>query len=579
MPAPYQKRIYENPAGYGRISDLIRQKGVIEADREQQSAARSAVLVTNIADIAGQSLGTYARLKADEPRQKRAAAQLAKEEKAERRGENLRGIQMMYADQPLEEQEKTLRREGFGPEANVVRQQHQQETQMALARIGQHKSDFGQATQLLQEVQQRPELYPQVRTRLMEMAQGISPELAAEIPETYEPAKVQGMLQFAQSALQANDIAERTLVKLQKADDLVRKGLNAEQDYREAIGIAASRTNSQEEWDTLMQGFRARGVPEERIAEFGSWTKDAPMRAREKLLTPAQLEARDQPKPVTAERLAAMSPEERARVLASTRQLAAASQAPERPSDFDKYLNASPAERARMDAAAQSFYGSRRAEGRGGGITEEQRNVAERWKQGQLKDLEEQFGKQFAEALDEDAKKQLTKAHTEAKDRIQQSFEAQVGVRRAAPGAPDVPPQVIEGLQGEPPGIYENVRDPQTKELLGTFMIGPDGTIRRMQPRAGAGPPQRPPEVPGAPPELPLRPSAAQPPGLPIQGPMQPPPSMGDMARGVGTAIQAPLGSPGLLSPRAWGRRAIEAGRGLVSPNAPPPLPPPPPRR
>ena len=295
MPQPYLRKPYDSPH-YGRMSDLIRQQGAITAGREQENAQRAALLATNIADIAGQSLGAIARFKADEPRQKRITQQIAKEEKAERRGENLRGIEMMHADLPLEEQEKTLRREGFGKEANVVRQQQQQETQMALARIQQHKTAFGQAAQYMQEVKQRPELYPQVRPHMVELANLVDDtgQLATNIPETYDPKSFEPIMGFVREAAGATETAERSLLKLNKAHDNVARGLKGEQDFREAVGIGLSRANSKEEWDTLKAGYRTRGVPAESIDEFGEWDKDAPQRALDKTLTPAQIEQRKQ---------------------------------------------------------------------------------------------------------------------------------------------------------------------------------------------------------------------------------------------------------------------------------------------
>ena len=79
-------------------------------------------------------------------------------------------------------------------------QRKQQEFGQILQRLNQQDTVYGKGAQLLSEIKAQPALYPKLRPQIVELAAGLDPRLADEIPETYDEGRVTGMLQFATDA-------------------------------------------------------------------------------------------------------------------------------------------------------------------------------------------------------------------------------------------------------------------------------------------------------------------------------------------------------------------------------------------
>ena len=55
------------------------------------------------------------------------------------------------------------------------------------ARINEHKTFYGQASQILTELGNKPVMYPDMRARLADLAAQVDPAMAKAIPQTYDP--------------------------------------------------------------------------------------------------------------------------------------------------------------------------------------------------------------------------------------------------------------------------------------------------------------------------------------------------------------------------------------------------------
>lgn len=84
--------------------------------------------------------------------------------------------------------------------ARADQQRKQQEFGQILQRLNQQDTAYGRGAQLLSEIKAQPGLYPKLRPQIVELAAGLDPRLADEIPETYDEGRVTGMLQFATDA-------------------------------------------------------------------------------------------------------------------------------------------------------------------------------------------------------------------------------------------------------------------------------------------------------------------------------------------------------------------------------------------
>lgn len=254
-------------------------------------------------------------------------------------------------------------------------------------RIDSHKTILGQGGQLLTEAEANPTLWPELRSRVVDLASQLDPRLAAEIPEQYDQQKVRGMLQFVEGGVTDLGARSQAIAKLKAGYDATDDALKREKLYRESMAHWLSTTKTQEEWEGAKANGEAMGIPRSVIGEFGDWAPDAPARASEMLLTPEQkaVAARAKIDDDRADRTAKATADYRAAMLSIGRQREA--------------------RLSQQDA---------------GGATPTGRATAERWKASQLESLENEFAKPDTNLTIEDVRRrQLT---------IENSYRAQIGL-------------------------------------------------------------------------------------------------------------------------------------------------------
>jgi hypothetical protein len=150
---------------------------------------------------------------------------------------------------------------------------------------------YGRTAQLLDEVQRRPDLYPQLRPQFVEMAGALDPRLAQEVPESYDPQRVRGMLQFVTGGAEQVDLRSRGLAALEAAHAETENALKRDALYRESLSNWLATADDAEEWRSTQAYARRFGIPAETIAQFGDWSPEAPVRAARLGMTPAQQRA------------------------------------------------------------------------------------------------------------------------------------------------------------------------------------------------------------------------------------------------------------------------------------------------
>ena len=271
--------------------------------------------------------------------------------------------------------------------AMTIRQQTVEQVQN---RLDQHKTLYGQGAQFLKEIEQRPELYPDLRPRLVELATALDPRFAQEIPETYEPQKVRGMLQFAEGAAVQLDSWGR-------AAALAKQKFTAKQDFatalktdQEIVSHLFSTAGDQATWDQALEGAQYVGVSEDVLAQVGkTWSKDAQERARQIGLTPEQRGT-------------------------ETRAAVTAKRADEQFAETKRHNRV-------MEGISRQRE-SRLSEG-GGGLSDSARAVAERWKATQLEELERDL-------TDPTKSQSLTMGDVRRRQlQIENSYRAQLGLK------------------------------------------------------------------------------------------------------------------------------------------------------
>ena len=195
----------------------------------------------------------------------------------------------------LEEQGEWTLARNFRDNAQQIREQ----TVTAIGqRLSQHQTIYGQSAQYLKELEARPELYPDLRPKLVEMATALDPRLAQEIPETYDPETVRGMIQFVEGGAVQTDARLRAVAAAEarlKAKQGAVKDLTTD---RQIAGEWFSVSANQEDWDMSVQGARTLGISENVLAHIGErWSVEAQEKARQLALTPEQRGKANEPPP------------------------------------------------------------------------------------------------------------------------------------------------------------------------------------------------------------------------------------------------------------------------------------------
>jgi len=418
-PRPFVPDRYDNTRSTARIGDLIRARGQDAADAEARRGAISANLWSNVGQTIAGTIGNMINArqqdrewKSGQPERDLRGLQVQEATRAIGKKKNLEGIFQMTQDP--KELIAILEREGYRDEAAKVRADYTKQGEDILKglhdRVNQHKTVFGQGAQLLSEVEKNPALYPEIRPQLVELASGIDPQLATEIPEQYEPEKVRGLLQFATTAAADSAMRSKALDQLQ-ARRTQRLGVEeADTKDREWLGNWLSTAKSSEDWQASLEQAKNIGVPDTTLAQFGAWDQDAPARAAQLAVGPQA--------PATAG-----SKEDLYRAYAK---------AVGKP-----YVALTFADKLAADRAAAT---ATRAPQRdpASGVSQAQRAAAERWKQTELRKVEAAFKARQQNELGADQPipgEWVTDLEAE-KDQIQQSYLEQLGLPRTP--APDV---------------------------------------------------------------------------------------------------------------------------------------------
>jgi len=157
-----------------------------------------------------------------------------------------------------------------------------------MERLNQHKTIYGQGAQFLTEIEQRPDLYPQLRPKLVELATSLDPKLAESIPEAYDATTVKGMLDYVTIGAQHLDTKQRALALAKQTITETKDKAEAETAFTRVVGDWLSTAKSPDEWSAGKDHAAFIGVPKSIIDKFGEWDEKAPIRARELSMTPAE---------------------------------------------------------------------------------------------------------------------------------------------------------------------------------------------------------------------------------------------------------------------------------------------------
>lgn len=297
---PYVRRPYDNSSATASMADLIRRRGDIAAQRELQRGDATAQIAQTVGQAATGMMSDLLRARSDQRVQKERDAQIADRQlerdqraRALSRENNQEGLDQMASAAHLtpEQTADLYDQSGYTREAQSKRddatKRRDQSIASALQRINLTKTTVGQGAQILQEIQKDPTLYEELRPKLVELAGSIDPGLANEIPQTYEPNTVTGLMQFAtQAAVEAESHA-RGLAKLKDAQ---QDGLDSlQRTTKQRVGIAQllSTAKTPEAWNSIItHATDEHWAAPDIIESFGPWSKDAPANAAEIALGP-----------------------------------------------------------------------------------------------------------------------------------------------------------------------------------------------------------------------------------------------------------------------------------------------------
>ena len=277
---PYVKPVFDNRASTRSLSDLIRSRGDLEAQRQLQrgdSAARMWGAVGQAGQMVGQSLADLREWKANEPFRKEQLAQIAERQTARSKAANLEGLNQMAgaAQMAPEQRAGLLEREGYFPEAEQARAMGSRRMSDVRSRITANATVFGKGAQILREVQRDPSLYAELQPALVDLASSVHPDLGKEIPPTYEPERIKGLLQFAADAQAEATKRAADLKRLDNITDAVKRVDTT----RKTLAGWLESAKTEADWNANLDLARAIGVEEADIAQFGPWGPDAPARA------------------------------------------------------------------------------------------------------------------------------------------------------------------------------------------------------------------------------------------------------------------------------------------------------------
>lgn len=162
-----------------------------------------------------------------------------------------------------------------------VKQERLKTVDQVIGAIDGHKDVLSRSAEFLNQITAKPDLYPQLRPKLVELAAAVNPELANFIPEAYDPTEVRNMLTWVNTNGQATNARAKAAadakLKLTAKDDFAK----SDDLDRKIASNWFSVSPSQEDWDQSLEAAKRLGVSSTVLGQIGpTWSKDATERAR-----------------------------------------------------------------------------------------------------------------------------------------------------------------------------------------------------------------------------------------------------------------------------------------------------------
>jgi hypothetical protein len=461
----------------GRISDLIRRRGDIEADAILRQGDIRARRWDATGDTIARTFSDLVRFREDEPRRRYLTAQagLMEGELADRQRQQLFQQRVReYATLPQDEALSKLEQE-FPLEGRQMREAQQklyaQNVRALHTRVDEQKTALGRGAQLLRELDTMPEAYADVRPKLLEITSSVNPELAQHFPQQLTAENrdnVRGLMQMMTDGAQQLEIQTRALKDI---EDAISRPTKRAEDLntltRSIAQLYYSEADTADEWNAAMEYARDEiGAPASVLKRFGNWDDAAPERAAQLAMTSAQrTEAGKAPSAGSKEDIYASYAREflkgrRWHTMSATEKTRAEKWWKEQTGGESEGARAGSKE-DRWQSYSNEFLGGRpwpsmtaserkkadtwwdEQPSGSGGPSQAQRATAERWKMNQLAAAEDDFSAATQEFVDrkEQIPQHLIDRHSERKRRIQASYEAQLGARpRTGDVSPPPPP-------------------------------------------------------------------------------------------------------------------------------------------
>jgi hypothetical protein len=173
-----------------RLGDLMAQRRQDAIDARLREADINSRMVTGLAGAIGGTLSDIVNIQAQAPARKAAAEKQRREADAATRAENVNRIvdDTARLGLPKSQVADQMAQFGFGRESEAMRAEATKERQslvsQSLASINARLDIMGQAEETAQQIERRPDLYPEFRGRLTDLANTLDPtgEVAKQIP-------------------------------------------------------------------------------------------------------------------------------------------------------------------------------------------------------------------------------------------------------------------------------------------------------------------------------------------------------------------------------------------------------------
>ena len=439
MPRPidYIPGVYESQ---GRLSDLIRNQGAVEARRIQNAGLYSGQMWNSVGHTIGNALSQIAEYKADEPRRKHQETLHAEEKRKLSEATKFRGLEQMAGAGNMNDADRAAlyKQEGFYKEGQQVldadRIRKAQEADQAAKELERQQKRLSGVGNTLRQIKD-PEAYAANLPQLLKDA----PELQSMFPQAYD-----------QKAIEA------ILARTTTAEDQAR--------YSQIAAAEASRLHS------VNQESRAAFGHAQKLATSALMAADDPQEwQRAWALIDSNITDEKLRSQVTAQFSREFSPQSMQQV----RDYASALNPDKTKTELEMKVEAFQRANGRMpgpgelDSIADSTvrfnpntYG---ANNPNRPLTRAQKNVVEKWKEGELLKAEKAFREQ---EIDIDQLNNL-------KEQIQASYLVQLGVDSNG-GVGSSLADMARGGPAAPP--------PPAPQGSGVMMQSPDGKSQRMVP-------------------------------------------------------------------------------------------------